>query len=62
MRYYKEYKAIEKKTVGTKKRYDNNIFTFDIADQIPTSYRYVTEDSAFNFREFFRVWTGDIDI
>ena len=30
MRYYKEYKAIEKKTIGTKKRYDNNIFTFDI--------------------------------
>jgi hypothetical protein len=38
-----------------------NIFTFDLAEQIPTSYRYVTEDAAFNFREFFRVWTGDID-
>ena len=38
-----------------------NIFTFDLAEQIPTSYRYVTEDSAFNFREFFRVWTGDVD-
>lgn len=30
MKYYKEYEKIEKKTVGTKKRYDNNIFTFDI--------------------------------
>ena len=38
-----------------------NIFTFDLAEQIPTSYRYVTEDAAFNFREFFRVWTGDIE-
>lgn len=38
-----------------------NIFTFDLSEQIPTSYRYVTEDSAFNFREFFRTWTGDIE-
>lgn len=30
MKYYKEYINIEKKTVGKKKRYDNNIFTFDI--------------------------------
>lgn len=36
-----------------------NIFTFDITEQLPDSYRYVTEDSAFNFREFFRTWTGD---
>ncbi len=36
-----------------------NIFTFDLSDQISDSYRYVTEDSAFNFREFFRTWTGD---
>lgn len=36
-----------------------NIFTFDLSEKIPTSYRYVTEDSAFNFREFFRTWTGD---
>jgi hypothetical protein len=38
-----------------------NIFTFDLSEQMPTSYRYVTEDSAFNFREFFRTWTGDIE-
>lgn len=38
-----------------------NIYTFDITEQIPESYCYVTEDSAFNFREFFRTWTGDKD-
>ena len=38
-----------------------NIFTFDLTEQMPYSYRYVTEESAFNFREFFRVWTGDIE-
>lgn len=38
-----------------------NIFTFDLSEQMPTSYRYVTEESAFNFREFFRTWTGDIE-
>lgn len=37
-----------------------NILTFDISNAIENSYRYVTTDSAFNFREFFRVWTGDI--
>lgn len=37
-----------------------NILTFDLTDKIENSYRYVTTDSAFNFREFFRVWTGDI--
>jgi len=37
-----------------------NILTFDLSENLPYSYRYVTEDSAFNFREFFRVWTGDI--
>lgn len=38
-----------------------NIFTFDMSEAIPTSYRYETETSAFNFREFFRVWTGDAE-
>ncbi len=38
-----------------------NILTFDLGDAIENSYRYVTEDSAFNFREFFRTWTGDIE-
>lgn len=37
-----------------------NILTFDLEESIENSYRYVTEDSAFNFREFFRTWTGDI--
>lgn len=31
-----------------------NIFTFDMSESIPTSYRYETETSAFNFREFFQ--------
>lgn len=38
-----------------------NILTFDLSENMPYSYRYVTEDSAFNFREFFRVWTGDLE-
>lgn len=37
-----------------------NILTFDLTNAIENSYRYVTAESAFNFREFFRVWTGDI--
>lgn len=36
-----------------------NIFTFDMSKALPTSYRFESETSAFNFREFFRVWTGD---
>ena len=35
------------------------IYTFDLQKNLPTSYRYATEDMAFNFREFFRTWTGD---
>lgn len=35
------------------------ILTFDLHRDMPTSYRYELEDSAFNFREFFRTWTGD---
>ena len=38
-----------------------NIFTFDMSKAIPTSYRYETETTAFNFREFFRVWTGETE-
>lgn len=34
------------------------ILTFDLREGMPTSYRFETEDMAFNFREFFRVWTG----
>ena len=35
------------------------ILTFDLRDSMPESYRYETADMAFNFREFFRTWTGD---
>ena len=35
------------------------ILTFDMAKVMETSYRYETYDAAFNFTEFFRVWTGD---
>ena len=35
------------------------ILTFDLQESMPTSYRYETEDMAFNFWEFFQVWTGD---
>jgi hypothetical protein len=56
----------EEEHPGEKNPYEElpqmNIFTFDLSERIPTSYRYVTEDSAFNFREFFRTWTGDINV
>lgn len=29
------------------------IYTFDLQKNLPTSYRYVKEDMAFNFKEFF---------
>lgn len=35
------------------------ILTFDLHEMMPTAYRYETEDMAFNFREFFRTWTGN---
>lgn len=35
------------------------ILTFDLQEAMPTAYRFETEDMAFNFREFFRTWTGD---
>lgn len=35
------------------------IYTFDLSKTMPTAYRYETEDMAFNFREFFRIWTGN---
>lgn len=35
-----------------------NIYTYDIAEAFP-SYEDI-EDKAFNFREFFRVWTGKL--
>ena len=35
------------------------IYTFDLRESMETSYRYEEEDMAFNFKEFFRIWTGD---
>lgn len=55
----------EEKHPGERNPYEElpkmNIFTFDLSAQMPTSYRFVTEESAFNFREVFRTWTGDIE-
>lgn len=36
------------------------LYTFDLQEALPAAYRYETEDMAFNFREFFRTWTGDV--
>lgn len=35
------------------------ICTFDLRKKLTGSYRYEDENIAFNFREFFRTWTGD---
>lgn len=35
------------------------ICTFDLRKKMATSYRYEGESIAFNFREFFRTWTGE---
>ncbi len=35
------------------------ICTFDLRKKLVGSYRYEDENIAFNFREFFRTWTGD---
>jgi len=38
------------------------IFTYDIGKLIDNGKYAELEDKAFNFREFFRVWTGDIRV
>ena len=38
------------------------IFTYDLGKLIAIDKYVEIEDKAFNFREFFRVWTGDISI
>lgn len=38
------------------------IFTYDLGKIIADNRYLELEDKAFNFREFFRVWTGDIKI
>lgn len=35
------------------------IYTFDLQKNLSASYRYVKEDMAFNFKEFFRTWSGN---
>ena len=37
------------------------IFTFDLRKKLAASYRYEDAAVAFNFREFFRTWTGDAE-
>lgn len=39
-----------------------NIFTYDLGSVIGDSRYVELEDKAFNFREFFRTWTGDIKV
>jgi hypothetical protein len=38
-----------------------NIFTYDLGDILNLNKFEDIEDSAFNFKEFFRVWTGNIE-
>ena len=38
------------------------IFTYDLGDVFPSSRYSGGEDVAFNFREFFRTWTGDFKL
>lgn len=37
-----------------------HIYTYDLGDLIKGDY-IALDDKAFNFKEFFRVWTGDVD-
>lgn len=39
-----------------------NIFTYDLGSAIGNKKYVELEDKAFNFREFFRTWTGDMRI
>jgi len=66
--YLMEQKA--KKTWDEKHPGDHNpyadlpelrICTFDLRSKFATSYRFEDESVAFNFREFFRTWTGDLE-
>lgn len=53
----------DEKHPGEKNPYETlptmNILTFDLAKALADSYLYETEEIAFSFSEFFRVWTGD---
>ena len=39
-----------------------NIFTYDLANIITNDKYKDFEDTAFNFKEFFRIWTGNVEI
>ena len=39
-----------------------NIYTYDLSRIIPNNKYQDIEDSAFNFKEFFKVWTGNEEI
>jgi superfamily II DNA or RNA helicase len=39
-----------------------NIYTYDLASIIPKNKYQDIEDTAFNFKEFFKVWTGNEEI
>lgn len=38
------------------------MYTFDLHTALSNSYRFETTDVAFNFREFFRTWTGNREL
>lgn len=67
--YIMEQKAKEEWTVnyfGDSNPYEElpklNIFTYNLGKLLGNGRFEEIEDKAFNFREFFRVWTGDVAI
>src|SRR5690625_3248061 len=56
----------DKSNLGDSNPYDElpelKIFTYDLGELINNPQYKELEDKAFNFREFFRVWTGDMKI
>lgn len=56
----------DKYNFGDSNPYDElpelRIYTYDLGDILANENYTTFEDKAFNFREFFRTWTGDIDV
>lgn len=56
----------DKSNLGDSNPYDElpelKIYTYDLGELIDNARYKELEDKAFNFREFFRVWTGDMKI
>lgn len=56
----------DKNNLGDSNPYDElpelKIYTYDLGELIDNPRYKELEDKAFNFREFFRVWTGDMKI